>query len=144
MTTIAYRDGVLAADSLVTCGGGADGFVSKARRIDGLLTAASGSTVHAERFFNWLAGGAPGDCPLVGLPENSRTNGLVVLPSGRLRVWCHEGSWDFTPLRGFYALGSGTDYAIGAMEMGADAERAVQVATIHDIATGGPITVLRP
>ncbi|MOA55862.1 hypothetical protein D3C78_1797360 [compost metagenome] len=42
-----------------------------------------------------------------------------------------------------YAIGSGLAYALGAMDMGADAERAVQAAAKRDTATGGRIRTLR-
>ena len=43
----------------------------------------------------------------------------------------------------FYAIGSGCEFATGAMEMGATAEEAVQVAIKHSTSCGGPINVLR-
>lgn len=42
-----------------------------------------------------------------------------------------------------YAIGSGTDYARGAMMAGASAEEAVRIASNLCIYTGGKITVLR-
>lgn len=41
----------------------------------------------------------------------------------------------------FWAIGSGSEYALGAMQMGADAEVAVEVAKTFDMGTGGDVSV---
>jgi len=43
----------------------------------------------------------------------------------------------------FYALGSGYQVAMGAMEFGATAEEAVRAAIKWDTGSGGDVTVLR-
>lgn len=43
----------------------------------------------------------------------------------------------------FYAEGSGADFAIGAMEMGASAEQAVQAAIKHSANCGGKIQTVK-
>jgi ATP-dependent protease HslVU (ClpYQ) peptidase subunit len=45
-------------------------------------------------------------------------------------------------LEPFYAIGSGCKAALGAMHMGADARRAVQVACKVDTYSGTPIVVM--
>ncbi|MNE69347.1 hypothetical protein D3C80_1650660 [compost metagenome] len=42
-----------------------------------------------------------------------------------------------------YAIGSGTPYAFAAMDMGASAEKAVEMAARRDISTGGRVRTLR-
>ncbi|MNI98876.1 hypothetical protein D3C73_1578140 [compost metagenome] len=42
-----------------------------------------------------------------------------------------------------YAIGSGTPYAFAAMDMGASAEKAVEMAARRDTSTGGTIRTLR-
>lgn len=42
----------------------------------------------------------------------------------------------------FFAIGSGADYAMGAMAMGASAEEAVRIAARYDLNTGGGLTVV--
>ena len=44
---------------------------------------------------------------------------------------------------GFYAIGSGRDFALAAMRMGADAKKAVKIASEFDIHTGGRIRTMR-
>ena len=39
---------------------------------------------------------------------------------------------------GFYAVGSGSSLAIGALEAGASINKALEIASIHDPYTGGP------
>lgn len=43
----------------------------------------------------------------------------------------------------FLALGSGSKAALGALYMGADAVRAVEIARLADAYTGGPIQTMR-
>jgi ATP-dependent protease HslVU (ClpYQ) peptidase subunit len=43
----------------------------------------------------------------------------------------------------FYAIGSGTKAALAAMYMGADAEKAIEIAKLIDPHTGGPVKVYR-
>ncbi len=43
----------------------------------------------------------------------------------------------------FYACGSGRDYAMAAMHLGCDAKKAVQVAAVFDVNTGGEVVELR-
>jgi hypothetical protein len=41
-----------------------------------------------------------------------------------------------------YAIGSGRDFAIGAMEMGASAEEAVLVASKYEVSCGNSVDIL--
>lgn len=50
MTVIAYRDGVLAADSLVTWRAHRDGHVRKIFKVGRILATASGTTALAQAF----------------------------------------------------------------------------------------------
>jgi ATP-dependent protease HslVU (ClpYQ) peptidase subunit len=52
---------------------------------------------------------------------------------------------DFTVLRdeqGFYGAGSGGNYAVGALEAGADIRTAVEIAMKYDINSGGVVQVV--
>lgn len=42
---------------------------------------------------------------------------------------------------GYYAIGSGASYALGALHMGATVEEALEVAELNDIYTSGPMVV---
>lgn len=142
MTTIAYRDDVLAADTQITCGGTIDGWAQKAFRKGRLLYATSGSSGLGDRFASWVSGGMQGDAPcLKGEGDKDGGHGYL-FPGGDRVVWRYDDVWA-THRAPFFAYGSGAEIALGAMLAGASAEEAVRAAAERDIATGGEITVLR-
>ena len=68
---------------------------------------------------------------------------MVFHRDGRVFSFETDGLW-FEPAEvPFMALGSGSKAALGALHMGADAVRAVEVASLADAYTGGPIITLR-
>lgn len=141
MTTIAYRDGVLAADSLITENGSRWGAATKIVREGRILAGASGSTALCQRFLAWVSGGRSGECPAMKDGDEKATG--VVFPGGRIVV---EYDTNARPIRlsaPFYASGSGREFAVGAMATGADAESAVRIAAKYDLFTNGRIHVLR-
>jgi hypothetical protein len=139
MTTIAYRAGVIAADTLTTSGKDVVGYAVKVGGRNGVLWAASGDAAWGKRFRDWMAGGMPGDCPA---PPNEMTGGFAVLPDDSVVCFHANGCERRTGLP-FWADGSGADYALGAMQAGADARGAVEAALRWDRNSGGEITVLR-
>lgn len=141
MTTIAYRDDVIAADTQVTCGGTIDGWVQKAFRKGGLLYATSGSSGLGDGFLSWVAGGMKGDAPSLRGEKGDDAHGYL-FPGGDRVVWRYDNVWA-THYAPFFAYGSGAEIALGAMIAGATAEEAVRAAAERDTATGGEITVLR-
>ncbi|HYE00929.1 MAG TPA: hypothetical protein VEH84_16215 [Alphaproteobacteria bacterium] len=139
MTTIAYRDGIMAADSQVTGGDVVRGTAKKIFRINDLLVACCGGSDEAEEFRQWLrAGAAQGDRPR--FRDDSRFSAMTVDADGAVNIWnkfCVPQLADAP----FHALGSGNELALGAMAFGASAEQAVNVACSLDIYSGGPIQV---
>lgn len=144
MTTIAWRDGVLAADGRVTYGGSLilTDSCKKIRRLsDGSLFALCGDPVLEERLIEWLENCEEGE----SLPPHGKDfTAILVDPDGALSTY--EGSGDrFMPMYdGFAAFGSGMDFAYGAMEAGATAEEAVKAASRRNVSTGGDIQIERP
>lgn len=67
--------------------------------------------------------------------------GYIVTPDDWFVMWGPRG-WERSRAK-YLALGSGSEYAMGAMSMGATAEQAVAVAIEHDTGSGGEIMVLR-
>lgn len=143
MTTIAYRDGVMAADTLATRNGNRAGTAIKIAKRGKLLAGASGSSDCCQAFRAWFMGGCIGHCPPMGDPEKSWAEGVIVMPDGALAVFGPSSSWLDRPYGGFWASGSGGDLALGAMAAGATAEEAVKAAAMLDINTGGDVTVLK-
>ena len=144
MTTIAYRDGVLAADRLCTVGTHRDAWVPKIRKRGPILACGCGTWPVVLTFLDWFSDGMPADRQptMTGhCAKEDGSSGFLFLPDGRFLHLSPSGwSWKRAP---FYALGSGADYCYGAFSMGATAEEAVRAALVHETASGGPIDVLR-
>lgn len=138
MTTIAYKDGVLAADTQVTENGDwICGHMLKIWRLpDHRLFGGSGSAVDVEAVLAWLTDG--GDKPEVG--ENF--TGLIISPQGGVTCIENKHLRTLNMEAPYYAIGSGKSVAWGAMFAGADAETAVRAAIKHDTTTGGTVAVL--
>lgn len=140
MTTIAYRDGVLAADTQITCGGTVDGWAQKAFRKGSILYATSGGSGLGSKFRAWLEGGMEGEAPDLKAEGADEAHGYI-FPGGDRVVWRYNDTWA-SHIAPFFAYGSGAEIALGAMIRGATAEEAVKAAITRDTNSGGEITVL--
>ena len=123
MSVVAYKDGVMAADSRAYGGSyeTSPGRKMKIHRLDdgsrvGICSAVIGLP---ERYVAWLRSGA--DPATFGAPDPD-CRVLMVKPNGD--VYLADGGLYFSgPIQcDFYAIGSGAHYAMGAMAMGASAE----------------------
>lgn len=141
MTTIAYRAGYLAADTRAYSGGKTPiGQKTKIFHDPELKMAGGVSSPHpgfGERFWLWLTG-QEGDIEFAKDIEFT----ALTLQDGD--VFIYENSLHPTgPLTAtYYAIGSGREFALGAMEMGASAAEAVRVACKLDVWSADPIMVL--
>lgn len=140
MTTIAYRDGVIAADTSMSCDGMVlSGRVKIARADDGRLIGAAGSSAYSDAFREWALK-EQGNPPKTG----ADSIGFIIATDGSVRVWdSDEGDGFFRVHPPYFAAGSGAPVAFGAMHVGADAEAAVRAAIAHDKSTNGDVLVLR-
>lgn len=137
MTTIVYRDGILAADRACSQGSRFEGSVRKVwRRRDGHLIGGCGRYSIICRYVEWFLGGERGRAPSLGEQDND-ADMLIVRPSGL--VLFHDSCGAMTVKAPFYAMGSGVDFAYGAMEMGATARQAVRIASRRDNNSGGGV-----
>lgn len=136
MTTLAYRDGVLAGDSLITSDGKRVGSMTKiARRSDGALCGVAGCASHIRAVLAWfLDGETPDDRPVI---KDGDASFIIVRANGKVESHDERGFSDDTAP--FHALGSGRDVAMGAMATGSTAIDAVKIAAKIDLCTGGPI-----
>lgn len=141
MTTIAYRDGVLAADGRVTMNGliVTDECRKITRLSDGSLFALCGDDVLEPRIIKWLE-----DCEEGPPPQGKDFTAILVEVDGSLHVFNGVGDFNLQPYPDFAAFGSGLELAYGAMEVGATAEEAVVAAARRDSRTGGAIQTERP
>jgi len=137
MTTIAYRDGVLATDSRVTSG---DVIIGEVRKIaasgDGRIAAVCGVAEVCQEWLSWWAGPQDADPP-----ELDEDTGVITVEDDG--VWYHtdRGRWQLEAE--YHAVGSGRDIALGAMAVGACAVEAIEAAIKHDAMTGGRVQSLR-
>lgn len=147
MTTIAYRDGVIAADSRVTvhteAGGGRKHLCTKlyrksiteGRKTFDVIIGTAGEAFSALVFVDWYGSGKP-------MPDVLRDLGgdftcLILRPDGLYEadIYCRPDKI----LEDFYAVGSGSKEALAAMHCGKSAYDAVRIASLIDPYTGGRI-----
>lgn len=99
----------------------------------------SGASAVADAWLHWLAGGDEPRWPA----DDERWSAMMIDDTGMVwlrfsgvHAWTQHG-------RKAWAIGSGCDYALGAMTAGSGARRAVQVAALLDVGTGDGIDVVR-
>jgi ATP-dependent protease HslVU (ClpYQ) peptidase subunit len=141
VTTIAYRNGVMAGDSLVTSDDTRFGRVRKVFRLaNGALVGVSGDAAKAMRLARALeeAQGRLTD-DIAALTR--KCDGIYVYPQGT--VWVLECGGMFECHNDFVASGTGMTAALAAMTMGAGARKAVEVACALDVNSGLPVDVVR-
>lgn len=142
MTTIAYRDGALAADRATKMGAVQAYQTAKInQREDGAMIGGCGIGSVSAAFRRWFMDGEAGDRPSLGVTDDDDAQLIVVRPNGVVEIHDRHG---WAEISGpFFALGSGFEVALGAMAMGASAERAVQIAAEFGIGNPNQIDVLR-
>jgi len=143
MTTIAYRNGVIAADSYCELAGWNQPYpLCKlfTDRAQGVIYAACGSYARCREFITAPAGKRP------DLDEHSRVIMFMAAREDRaagIFIFEENGMFPLSPMPEFTAWGSGFPVALGAMHAGADAIQAVRIAAKVDPHTGGAIHHLR-
>lgn len=145
MTTIAYRDGILASDSRAYAGENLE--LGEKQKIVATETVSGPALIGvstmvpglAERLWAWLEDGGEED----EIPDLKGGNftALVIRPAG---VFFYNSSpYPSGPLSApYHAIGSGAQYALGAMHAGATAVTAVQAAKEMDVWSGGRTRML--
>lgn len=139
MTTIAYRDGIMAGDSRgYSSSRYPIGSKVKVERLsDGTLLGCS-STIPggAESAREWWVSRDEVDLP-------ASFTLLAVEPNGDV-YYMSDTPHISGPLKGeFFAIGSGLEYALGAMERGATAVEAIRIACKFDVWSDLPIYAVR-
>lgn len=133
MTTIAWDGTTLAADRQSTWGGTPipTRKVFKLQAPDGsfILYGGSGNSIQLGSFHRWLTGEA-GVMPSIA-------DAQFMMIDQRHRVWIAHNSMDWHHIYvKRWAMGSGADYALGAMGHGATAREAIRIAARLDTGTG--------
>lgn len=132
MTTIAFDGTYLAADCCSWSAGARRRVrkVFKVRAPDGsrFLVAFAGSADYAHLVLAWMRGGSRPD-PLAWNKLEEINNQCALVIDEKRRVWQLSTGLIYTQmLERRYAFGGGQDFAWGALEAGATAKRAVQIA----------------
>lgn len=135
MTCIAYRDGIMAADSEMNISG-VKSLCTKIAKKNGHLIGMCGE--NCPPLDDFLDAFADLDEEARKLMKEFNFAALVVTPAGEMQLW--DRLMVFEPLKtDFYAIGSGGDVALGAMDMGASATRAVKAACKWSAGVGGRV-----
>lgn len=136
MTTIIATRKALYADGLCTYT--VPFKVRKAVRVGAALYAAAGDDLDSFiKFLEWMRG----DAPRPKLPADETFDAIEVSKEG-IFLWSRQ----LTRTRineKCYAVGSGAQYAVGALDGGATPEKALRIAARRDANTSLPIQILR-
>lgn len=133
MTTIAYRDGVLASDSCASDDQQMMRF-TKLHRMGGYVFGFCGDAHACHEFVTRFKGGTA----LSSMKVKGDLSALILMPDGSCMRWDNRGG-AFPIEDKFAAIGSGAGVAIGAMHFGADAREAVKAACKYDPGSAGPV-----
>ena len=135
MTTIVWDGQRLYADTQITQEGAPKVNAKKLLVTeDGFLVGMAGVLKDCRRLLLWFRRGANP----AKVPEDLQASLLVVTPVGRLLTVDSDGTvCELLDHR--FAIGSGAQYALGAMAMDASGPEAIEVAMSFDPATGGRV-----
>lgn len=138
VTVIAYRDGIIAADTAQWCGGIICGYQNKIRRSTKGLYAAAGRVADADECWEWLCGRVERPAAL-----EKDDFGAVWLSGGLVcRIDHRFRRYDCTHVP-YIAEGAHNEFLLGALAAGASAEQAVKLAIRFGDSAGGEIQVER-
>ncbi len=155
MTTIAYREGQMAADTQITAGmetvhgyhklsiepsaymWGFNGAVADHRRTKAWMRQRFSSGMMEEEWTDWIDE-FPEDVSVL-LVHGYRN---VEAGSTIYKLWAISHAVMLPVPQPFWAIGTGASCALGVMEEGGSARRAVEVAGKYDLYTGPAIDVM--
>lgn len=141
MTTLAYKDGVLAADSMALNSWNILGAKGKIDRRGDILFGASGrSSAICRKFVDWGRRGFVGDPPQMSYEADLDACGFIVPEADRIIMWTKDGPNEFRAP--FFAFGSGGEFATGALAAGASPQEAIRIAARFDLGTNLPLRVV--
>jgi len=135
MTTIAWDGHTIAADSAASAGNRTVSVCKLWKLSDGRVVGGAGTLADVIAAVDWLASGSQKKLKPAVDADSSL---LVVTPQGR----CFEYGSDLRPIElldTHTAIGSGSDYALGAMAAGKTAEQAVAIACLYDPFSAGDV-----
>jgi hypothetical protein len=147
MTVIAYKDGVMAADTLANDGQNRARVQKLARLPDGGVAAMCGDCSAGYAALSWLASGGSqeGSEAKAALPDIDGACVLIARPEGqgRVQLYLLEGRFPAYPLLDTIAAeGCGAAAARVALGLGLSAVEAVMQVAKHDLQCGDPVQSL--
>lgn len=138
MTTITFANGYMAADTQISI----NNYKTKTEKlytIEGFgVIGLAGSAKLCLQIAQWWQDGCEGEAPEVD--DNNTVQGILSTKDGL--YYLEDGSVPLIIKAPYLAIGSGSDFAFGALGMGKSAEEAVREAMRHDIYTGGDVDVI--
>lgn len=145
MSTVAYKDGVIAAETIAVCADERYGDIEKVGRTENYLFGFAGRLGYMRPTYLWVKmldeeGVHPQDFHKHGDKLDIDDNGSAIIVDRSGQIWCVELDGYTHPVgRACEAIGSGGRYALGAMTFGATAEEAIEVSSMLDVNSGGRI-----
>lgn len=137
MTTIAYRDGYVAADSASWREDTFLGYIDKILVAeDGTVFTGCGAISEVRSIFEAYEARQ-------NLPESKSATTIQFHPKKRIMEYIEDYSPMLKDPRDYMAWGSGYKLALGAMAAGATAEEAVKAAVKHDAFTAGKVKLVK-
>lgn len=141
MTTVAYKDGIMAADRQTDVPSGNAG-VTKLKRRDDAVYAGTGCSSDIAALADWYFSNRMALAKYTARKNDDPNAELLVMHDDGRVFWT---GWGCSPseVSGFVAIGSGAEYAVGAMARGAHPGEAVEIAARFDESTGQGVDVAR-
>ena len=133
MTTVAYKDGIVAYDSMITNGDSISSLKFDKHRTD------------KEGNHYFLAGVVSDYEKFINRESNVDCSAIVVYKNGEVKeIHCtEEGDYFEMIPSNQYSIGTGELVAMGAMDAGCSAKKALKIAKSRDIYTGGKIRTFK-
>lgn len=141
MSVIVWDGRQLAADRQATSGN-LIRYSTKIFREGDMLFGGAGTQTALGALRDWVLGGCKKDAfPAIPCSDGNVPHLWVINRNGTILKF-EDSPYPIQYTDKIFAEGSGRDFAYGAMEMGADAVRAVEVAIKFDVHCGGGVDVL--
>lgn len=146
MTTIAYKDGIMAGDTLAMDAHGLKNYLSKVTPVvidgDTWLFGSAGESCIATKLLKEIAASPHiKDVMVMDICCDRDDKNSALLCRGDVILYKCGTMWRRTQ-KTFHAIGSGRDFALAAMYCGRSAHEAVSIAMGFDGYTGGEIEVI--
>jgi ATP-dependent HslUV protease subunit HslV len=145
MTIIAYKDGILAADTAVWCGDLCVGHIDKVKRWNDWTYAACGSNFDIHRWELWFKNGMPEhDRPKELEKRDSAFGAIAVHKDGRIHMWMQSFMWyDISNIEpAIHVQGCNEEFIMSALLSGMSAPEAIAHGIRHLAFAGGDVTAL--